>query len=87
MMMMTILLATGDVAWSRSKTLVRAQCSNTSWTSILVFEQLDYGDDDDNDHDDDNGQDEDYSKTWDDESIKKPSTMMTMMMTDCDVGE
>ena len=46
-----------------------------------MFEQLDYGDDDDNGHD------EDYSKTCDDESIKKPLTMMTMMITDCDVGE
>ena len=52
-----------------------------------MFEQLDYGDDDDNDNDDDNGHDEDYSKTCDDESIKKPLTMMTMMMTYCDAGE
>ena len=56
---------TGNVAWSRSKTLVPAQCINTSWTSILVFGQLDYGDDDDNDNDNDNGHDEDYSKTCD----------------------
>ena len=52
-----------------------------------MFGQLDYGGDDDNDHDDDDDKDEDYSKTCDDESIKKPLTMMTMMMTDCDVGE
>ena len=70
MMMMTIFLATGNVAWSRSKTLVPAQCSDTSWTSILVFGQLDYGGDHDNDHDDDDDKDEDYSKTCDDEVTK-----------------
>ena len=52
-----------------------------------MFEQLDYGDDDDNDHDDGNDYDEDYSKACDDESIKKTLTIMTMMMTEGDIGE